>query len=332
MKAMVTGATGFIGGNLVRELLADGTEVRALVRPGTDATALSELGVEIAAGDLLDEGSLARALDGCEALFHVAALYRLWGPRPEAFREVNVRGTRNVLEAALASGVEKVVYTSTAAVFGHWKGGPLPSEKTGAVIGDMVDGYHRSKYQAETEALKYCCRGLCLVIVNPTAPVGPWDVKPTPTGKTILDFIKGKMPAYLDTGLNVVHVRDVARGHILALEKGKVGARYILGGRNITLKELFHKLGTIAQRPAPSLRIPYWAALGAAYLDHWLSVTLLRREPVVPLAGVRMARHHMYYDSSKAVLQLGLPQTPVEEALEDAVVWFRKQFNVEAAA
>ncbi|MEE9199704.1 MAG: hopanoid-associated sugar epimerase [Dehalococcoidia bacterium] len=332
MKTLVTGATGFIGGNLVRELLRDGVDVRALARASSDTATLSVLGVEVVVGDLLDESSLERAMEGCDHLYHVAALYRLWTPDPRAFEQVNLQGTRNVLEAALKVGVGRVVYTSTASVFGHWKGGPIPDEGAIVDVSDIVDGYHRSKFLAEAEALAYCSRGLPLVIVNPTAPVGPWDVKPTPTGKLVLDFLKGRIPAYIDTGLNLVHVRDVARGHILAMERGRVGECYILGNRNVTLKEAFRLLSRIAHRRAPLLRIPYWVALGTAYMDRWLSGSLLRREPMVPLAGVPIARDPMFYDSSKAVRELGLPQTPIEEALEEAAAWFREHFKVGIAA
>ncbi|MFQ5872345.1 MAG: hopanoid-associated sugar epimerase [Dehalococcoidia bacterium] len=332
MKALVTGATGFIGGNLVRELLGDGFVVRALVRPNGDTTVLS--GLEEAPVSRLETvpGSLDRAMEGCDALFHVAALYRLWARDPRDYDRINVQGTRNVLKAALRAGVRRVVYTSTASVFGHWKGGPLPSEESAVDIDEIVDGYHRSKYLAEIEALKYSSKNLEVVVVNPTAPVGPWDVKPTPTGKIILSFIRGRIPAYLNTGLNLVHVRDVARGHILAMEKGRSGQRYILGNRNVSLKELFSLLGRISNRRAPAVRLPYWIALGTAYVDQWVSGTLLRREPFVPLAGVRMAREPMYFESSKAVEELGLPQTPIEEALEEAVSWFREHFNAGLAA
>ena len=237
-----------------------------------------------------------------------------------------------MLDAALKAEVGRVVYTSTASVFGHWKGGPIPNEDAVTGLEDIVDGYHRSKFLAEAEALKYCSNGLSLVVVNPTAPVGPWDVKPTPTGKMVLDFLRGKVPAYIDTGLNLVHVRDVARGHILAMEKGRVGQRYILGNLNITLKSIFQLLARIAHRRAPKLRIPYWVALGTAYMDQWVSGTLLRREPMVPLTGVRMARDPMFFDSSKAVRELEMPQTPIEEALEEAKDWFREHFKVRVAA
>ena len=332
MKALVTGATGFIGANLVRELVRDEFYVRALVRPGTDTLAIRGVDVETVTGDLLDEDSLARAMEGCDVLFHVAALYRLWSRDKKAFDRVNVQGTRNVLEAAAKAKVERVVYTSTAAVFGHWNGGAYPDETSTLGIDDLVDGYHLTKYLAEIEAQKYVSKGLDLVIVNPTAPLGPFDVKPTPTGKILLDFMEGRIPAYMDTGLNVVHVKDVARGHIQALEKGKTGETYILGNLNISLKKLFHILAAIVGRSAPTICMPYWLALGAARLENWFSAGLLNREPRIPLAGVRMARQPMYFDPSKAVQELGMPQTPIEEALKEAVDWFRQRSQLRTAA
>lgn len=316
----------------MRELIKDEFIVRALVRPGSDTTGIHGVDVEAVKGDLLDEDSLARAVEGCDVLFHVAALYRLWTRDQKAYTEVNVHGTRNILEAAVKAKVDRVVYTSTAAVCGHWGGGAYPDETSTVGIGDLVDGYHLTKYLAEIEAQKYLSKGLDLVIVNPTVPIGPLDVKPTPTGKIVLDFMEGRIPAYIDTGLNVVHVKDVARGHILALEKGKTGERYILGNRNVSLKKLFQMLATIVGRSAPSFRMPYWLALGAAYLENWFSAGLLNREPRIPLAGVRMARQPMYFDSSKAVEELGMPQTPVEDALVEAVDWFRQHSKRRAAA
>ena len=332
MRALVTGATGFIGANLVRELVRDEFHVRALVRPGSDTLAIRDVAVETVTGDLLDKASLARAVEGCDVVFHVAALYRLWSRDRKAHDRVNVQGTRNVLEAAVKAKVERVVYTSTASVFGHWRGGAYPSETSTVGIDDLVDGYHLTKYLAEIEAQKYLSKGLDLVIVNPTTPMGPFDVKPTPTGRIVLDFMEGRMPAYIDTGLNVVHVKDVVRGHMQALEKGKTGERYILGNRNVSLKELFRILAAIVGRSAPAFRMPYWLALGAAHLENWLSTGLLNREPTIPLAGVRMARRPMYFDPSKAVQELGMPQTPIEGALEEAVGWFRRRPQLRAAA
>ena len=288
--------------------------------------------VEVAVGDLRDRDSLGRAMKGREALFHTAALYSLWSPNPGDFVRTNVEGTTNILEAAMEAEVERVVYTSTASVFGHWKGGLIPDEKTLSSLDEIVDGYHRSKFIAEERALEFCSRGLDLVIVNPTAPIGPWDPKPTPTGRIVLDFIKGRMPAYIDTGINIADVRDVARGHILAYEKGRTGERYILGNHNLTLKELLEALARVTGMSAPRVRLPYGLAMTLAHVEHLLSVKLLSKQPRIPVAGVRMARHPMYFDSSKAVSELGMPQTPIETALRDAVTWFRERESLGAAA
>ena len=332
MKALVTGATGFIGGNLVRELLKDGHDVRALCRAGSNRSNIEGLDVEVAVGDLRDRDSLGPAMKGREALFHTAALYSLWSPNPGDFVRTNVEGTTNILEAAMEEEVERVVYTSTASVFGHWKGGLIPDEKNSSSLDEIVDGYHRSKFIAEERALEFCSRGLDLVIVNPTAPIGPWDPKPTPTGRIVLDFIKGRMPAYIDTGINIADVRDVARGHILAYEKGRAGERYILGNRNLTLKGLLEALAGVTGMSAPRVRLPYGLAMTLAHVEHLLSVKLLSKQPRIPVAGVRMARHPMYFDSSKAVSELGMPQTPIETALRDAVSWFRERESLGAAA
>ncbi len=332
MKALVTGATGFIGGNLVRELLKDGHDVRALCRPKADRSMLRGLDVEILTGDLRDRASLAWAVEGREAVFHTAALYSLWSPDPRNFIKTNVDGTVNILEAAMEGSVSRVVYTSTASVFGHWKGGPVPNERSTCSLEEIADGYHRSKFLAEAQALDFCKRGLDMVVVNPTAPIGPWDPKPTPTGRIVLDFIRGRMPAYIDTGINIVDVRDVARGHILAYEKGRTGERYILGNRNLTLKELFGALADVTGMSAPRVRLPYGLAMTLAQVDHLLSVKLLSKQPRIPLAGVRMARHPMYFDGSKAVSELGMPQTPLETPLRDAVSWFRNRGPLGVAA
>ena len=329
---LVTGATGFIGGNLVRELLSDGHEVRALCRSGADMTSVEGLDVEVAVGDVRDRASLGRAMEGRKALFHTAALYSLWSPNPGDFAKTNVEGTENILDAAMEAGVGRMVYTSTASGFGHWKGGPIPNESSRCTPDEIVDGYHRTKFLAEQKVLEYCARGLDVVIVNPTAPVGPWDPKPTPTGRIVLDFIRGRMPAYIDTGINIVDVRDVARGHILAYEKGRTGERYILGNRNVTLKELFEALGRVTGMSAPRVKLPYRLAMTLAQVDLLFSVKLLSKAPRIPVSGVRMARHPMYFDCSKAVSELGMPQTPIEEALRDAVMWFRGRGAMGVAA
>jgi dihydroflavonol-4-reductase len=324
MKALVTGATGFIGGNLVRELLGDGAQVRVLARPGSDRTVLEDLNVEVAEGDVTDPASLRPAVEGCDAVFHVAAWYAYWPRDHQRAYRVNVEGTTNVLRVAAEKGVQRVVHTSSVSTVGLETGGSPADENTTLDPRHLAAGYKRSKYEAEQEALRAHRDGLPVVIVNPSAPVGGWDPKPTPTGRVIVDFLKGRMFGYLNTGLNVVHVRDVARGHILALEKGKPGERYILGNRNMSLQEIFETLGRIAGRRPPRLQVPYWAALGFAHMDEAIEGRLLRRTPRATVTEVRLAKRKMYFSAEKAVRELGLPQTPVEEAFADAVGWFRQ--------
>ena len=321
MKAFVTGATGFIGASIVRELLQDGVAVRALVRPGSDLRNLEGLPVEILPGDLLDRSSLKSGCSGCNWIFHAAADYRLWTRTPQAMYRTNVEGTHNLLEAALASGAERVVYTSSVGTLGTPGDGTPGNEQTPVNLNDMVGDYKKSKFLAEREAEKFVDRGLPLVIVNPSTPVGPQDIKPTPTGKIIVDFINGKMPAYLDTGLNLIAVEDCARGHILAAQKGQLGAKYILGNRNLTLRDIFVMLERITGLAAPRVRLPYWPILLAAYANAAVA-QITGREPLIPLTGVQMARNFMYFDASRAVRELGLPQSPVEAALGRAVDWF----------
>jgi dihydroflavonol-4-reductase len=321
MKAFVTGATGFIGASIVRELLQDGVAVRALVRPGSDTRNLTGLKLELCHGDLLDLTSLENGCNGCQWVFHAAADYRLWTRTPQSMYRINVEGTRNLLDAALSSGAQRVVYTSSVGTLGNPGDGTPGNEQTPVGLSDMVGDYKTSKFLAEREAEKFVDRGLPLVIVNPSTPVGPQDIKPTPTGKIIVDFLNGKMPAYLDTGLNLIAVEDCARGHILAAQKGQIGARYILGNRNLTLQDIFAMLERITGLPAPRIRLPYWPILMAAYLNAGIA-RITGREPLIPLAGVQMARKFMYFDSSLAVRELGLPQTNVEAALGRAVDWF----------
>lgn len=321
MKAFVTGATGFIGASIVRELLKDGVQVRALVRPGSDTANLRGLELEVWNGDLLDPAKLASGISGCNWVFHAAADYRLWTRTPEAMYQVNVEGTRNVLEAACKANVERVVYTSSVGTLGNPGDGTPGTEETPVSLADMVGHYKKSKFLAEREAEKFVDRGLGLVIVNPSTPVGPQDIKPTPTGRIIVDFLNNKMPAYLDTGLNLIAVEDCARGHILAAQKGQIGRKYILGNRNLTLREIFDMLERITGQPAPKVRLPYWPILLAAYANEGIS-RLTGREPLIPLAGVQMARKFMYFDSSHAIAELGLPQTSIEAALGRAVDWF----------
>ena len=322
MKTFVTGATGFIGASIVRELLKSGREVRVLVRPASNRANLKGLDVELWEGELLDPSGLRQGLKGCDVLYHAAADYRLWTRTPEDMYRTNVGGTTAILEAAMENGISRVVYTSSVGTLGNPGNGLPGNEDTDVTLADMVGPYKKSKFLAEREAEKFIARGLPLVIVNPSTPVGPWDIKPTPTGKIIVDFLNRRMPAYLDTGLNLIDVEVCARGHILAEEKGLTGRKYILGNANLSLRNIFGMLQEITGLPAPKVRLPYAPVLAAAWLNEGLS-RLTGREPLIPLAGVRMAAHHMYFDSSRAVRELGLPQTPVAEALERAVGWFR---------
>jgi dihydroflavonol-4-reductase len=330
MKCFVTGASGFIGANLVHELLARGHEVRVLIRPGSDLRGIGQANYEVFDGDLSSTDRLQQGLQGCDWCFHVAASYHLWLKNYEPMYEANVEGTRNILSAARRAGCSRIVYTSTVGCIGLPKADPqgnvVPTDETTPVSeGQMSNHYKLSKWRAEQVALEFAKAGLPVVIVNPSAPVGPRDVKPTPTGKVIVDFLNRAMPAYLETGLNWVHVRDVAQGHILAAEKGKVGERYILGNRegNWTMQQAFRVLEKISGVPAPRFRIPYQVALTAAYADETFS-HFTGKPPKAPLAGVRMARYKMFFNPAKAIRELGLPQTPPEEALAEAVRWFRE--------
>lgn len=322
MKAFVTGATGFIGASIVRELLKDGCRVRVLARPGSDRRNLAGLDVEVWEGDLSDRDALVRGVSGCSTLFHAAADYRLWTRDPQAMYDVNVKGTRAILSAALAAGMEKVVYTSSVGTLGNPGDGTPGNERTPVDFSQMVGDYKKSKFLAERAAESFLEKGLPIVIVNPSTPVGPLDLKPTPTGKIIVDFLNGRMPAYLDTGLNLIDVEACARGHILAARKGRIGEKYILGNRNLTLAGIFEMLSQITGLKAPRVKLPYYPILFAAYANHAVAA-LTGREPLIPLAGVQMAAKFMYFDSGKAIAELGLPLTPVEGALERAVEWFR---------
>jgi dihydroflavonol-4-reductase len=331
MDALVTGGTGFVGANVVRELLAEDATVRVLARPGGDRRALAGLPVEVVEGDLLDRASLRRAARGVGLVFHVAADYRLWARDPRDLFRTNVEGTRAMLEAAAEAGAARVVYTSTVGVLGVPHDGAAGTEETPVALSDMVGPYKASKFLAEEVAREMARAGAPVVVVNPSAPVGPWDVKPTPTGQMIVDFMRGRMFASLDTGLNVVHVRDVARGHLLAARHGRVGERYILGHANLALREIFGLLAAITGRRPPRLTMPYAVAwFGAACLEGGARLT--GRVPAVPLDAVRMARKRMYFDPSKAVRELGLPQSDVGQALADAVAWFRADSAAERLA
>ncbi len=324
MRTLVTGGTGFVGANVVRLLLQHGAKVRALVRPQSDTRNLDRLDVELVAGDLRDRASLAPALKGCDTLYHVAAMYALWTPKRRDVYDTNVTGTVNLLEAAWTAGVQKIVYTSSVATIGLPKDGTPGNEEVPLQPEDMVSDYKRSKFLAEQEVLKHAQRGLPVVIVNPSFPVGPWDVKPTPSGQIIVNFLRGKIPAYVDTGLNVVDVEDVAIGHLRAAEKGRIGERYILGHANLPLPELFQLLERVSGVKAPRIRIPYGVAYCSACVSEVVARTITHKAPFVTLAGVRLSRKRMFFDASKAVRELGLPQTPAVEALSKAVQWFRR--------
>lgn len=324
MKTLVTGTTGFLGSSIARSLLDAGRNVRVLVRKNADLANIKGLDVEKVEGDLRDTDSLKRALDGCSVLYHAAAYYSLWSKDSGAMYDINVQGTRNILEAARELNLERVVYTSTVGCIGLNHDKTPANESTPFDQTLLCNDYKRSKYQAEQVALEMADKGLPVVIVNPSAPVGPHDIKPTPTGQIVLDFMLGKMPAYLDTGLNLIDVRDCAKGHLLAEEKGRVGERYILGNKNLSLKQILDLLAPMAKRKAPSIQMPYAVAYAAGWTCEMISDLITHKAPAVPLGGVKMAKHHMYFDPTKAVRELGLPQNPVETALKDAVDWTRE--------
>lgn len=315
---LVTGASGFVGFHVARALVEQGFPVRALVRP---ASRLKDLDIEVSVGDLRDPGSLVRAVEGCGVVFHVAADYRLWARNPQELLDSNVSGTRNILEASRRAGVERVVYTSTVGCI-SFPPGDLGSEDTPVALAEMTGIYKRSKFMAEQVALEYAASGFPVVIVNPTAPVGDHDSKPTPTGKIIVDFLRGDLPAFIDTGLNLVDVRDVALGHLQALERGRPGERYILGCENLTLAQILDRLAKVSGLKAPAYRLPYGVAWVAGVISTgWARLT--GQEPRAPLDAVRMARKKMWVSQEKAVRELGFSPGPVDEALRRAVEWFR---------
>jgi dihydroflavonol-4-reductase len=322
MITLVTGATGFLGSHLVRQLLERGDRVRVLVRPGSPLRGLDGLDVQCARGDLRDASSVRYALRGVRRVFHVAADYRLSASDPAEVYETNVRGTRNIL-AGIDAGVERVVYTSTVATIAVPRD-HLPDETTHGSLDEMIGHYKRSKLLAERAVLEAAMRGAPVVIVNPTTPVGPGDWRPTPTGQVIVDFLCRRLPAYVQTGLNVVPVEDVARGHLLAAERGRIGERYLLGGRNMTFKEVLDALAAISGQPAPRMCLPWRAAVAIGYADQ-LVARVRGREPRIPLEGVRMARHRMWVNCAKAERELGFQPGSVEAALERAVQWYRQK-------
>jgi dihydroflavonol-4-reductase len=321
---LVTGGTGFVGSHVVRALVAKERSVRCLVRAGSRRDNLEGLPVETVVGDLTDPVSLARALAGVETLYHVAADYRLWARDPQELYRANAGGTESILAAAAAAGVEKVVYTSSVAALGLMEDGS-PGDETTPVVRDRIIGhYKKSKYDAERVALAWAARGLPVVIVNPSTPIGERDIKPTPTGQMIVDFLNRKMPAYVDTGLNLVDVRDVAAGHLAAAERGRPGERYILGNRDMTLKEILDMLERLTGLPAPKVRVPHWVPLSVAAITTGVA-RVTGRAPRISLESVRMSTHRMFFDAGKAVRELGLAETPVEEPLARAVAWFREK-------
>jgi dihydroflavonol-4-reductase len=328
MQAFVTGGSGFVGANLVRLLLHQGHRVKVLVRPGSCRDNLQGLAVELVEGDL-QMPTLATHLHGADCLFHVAAHYALWQTDRAQLYQHNVLGTRHVLQAARQAGVERVVYTSSVAAIGVGIKGQPVDETHQSPVEKLVGAYKKSKYWAEQEAVQAAQAGQDVVVVNPTTPIGAWDIKPTPTGKdTILRFLQRRMPVYVETGLNFIHVKDVAWGHLLAAERGKSGDRYILGHQNLSLKQLLDQLATLTGLPAPQRSLPIWLPLGIAWVDEKI-LAPLGKPPSVPLDGVRMAQHPMYYNAAKAVRELGLPQTPISVALKDAVDWFVENGYVE---
>lgn len=325
MKTLITGATGFIGSAVLRQLLAAGHVVRALVRPKSDRRNITGLPVEIVYGDLTDPKSLDEGMKSCSTLFHVAADYRLWVPKADAMYETNVVGTRRIMHAALNAGIKRVVYTSSVATLGLTRDGSPADEETPVSIKDMIGHYKRSKFMAEAEVKRLADeQGLPVVIVNPSTPVGPRDIRPTPTGRIVVDAASGRMPAYVDTGLNLVHVDDVAIGHLLALEHGKKGERYILGGQNLTLKEIFCAIAGITGRTPPDIRLPHGLVFPVACVSEAWAHLVSGKEPRVTLNGVRLARKKMFFSIEKARRFLGFNPRPVAEALRDAVTWFRE--------
>jgi dihydroflavonol-4-reductase len=330
MTSLVTGANGFVGSHVARKLVEHGEQVRVLVRPQSSLKAIEGLPVEMVFGDLRAPESLDAAVKGVDRVFHVAADYRLGAKNPQEIYDANVGGTRNLLEASKRAGVNRIIVTSSVATIAVDRGDSLPNEATEARLEEMIGHYKRSKFLAEKEALSVASKGMPVVVVNPTTPVGPGDWKPTPTGRIIVDFLNGRMPAYVETGLNWVPVEDVATGHWIAAERGRVGERYILGGRNMLLKEVLDILARISGRPSPRVRLPHSVAIAAGYADRFFS-RILNRQPRIPLEGVRMARHKMFVDCSKAESELGFKASSIEAALERAVLWYGRNDYARAA-
>jgi dihydroflavonol-4-reductase len=322
MTILITGANGFVGAAVLRRLVAAGQPVRAMLRKGSNRHNLKDVKCEIVEGDLLDAASLARAVAGCSALFHVAADYRLWVPDPAAMLAANVDGTRRLLSLAGEAGVGRIVYTSSVAVLGHAGDGRPADERTPATLADMIGPYKRSKFLAEAAVNELVAEGLPVVTVNPSTPVGPGDVRPTPTGRLIVEAARGRVPAFVETGLNIVHVDDVAEGHWLAFAKGRIGERYVLGGEDMTLRQILAEIARLTGRRPPTIGLPHGLVMPIAWLaEAW--ARLFGGEPFATVDGVRMARWAMFFSSAKAVAELGYRPRPANEALRDAVLWFR---------
>src|SRR5215469_1521987 len=322
MKVFITGATGFVGSHVARALAAEGADLRLLVRPTSRKDNIIDLRAETVEGDLREPESLKKAMAGCEFVFHVAADYRLWVRDPEEMYRANVEGTRAILEAAQQSGVRRVIYTSSVATMGFTKEGHIASENSPVSLEDMVGHYKRSKFMAEEIALEAGRKGANVVVVNPTTPIGEYDIKPTPTGRIVVDFLKRKFPAYVDTGLNLADVKEVARGHLLAMEKARPGERYILGGENLTLKQILDKLAAMTGLPSPSMKVPHAVAMAFAFFDETVTGKLRGKEPRATVEAVRMGKKMMWASSAKAERELGWKELPVDNALRRAVEWF----------
>ncbi|MGC8550184.1 MAG: hopanoid-associated sugar epimerase [Acidobacteriaceae bacterium] len=333
MKVFVTGATGFVGSHVARELTAQGAELRILTRKTSNLANLKEVSGETVVGDLLAPEGLRTALRGCDAVMHVAADYRLWVRDPKAMYAANVEGTRALLEMAREEGVGRFVYTSSVATMGFRTDGTIVDEATPVSLEDMVGHYKRSKYMAEQVALEAAAAGQQVVVLNPTTPIGAGDIKPTPTGQIVVDFLNKKFPAYVDTGLNLVDVTEVARTHVAALEPGvgRVGERYILGGENLTLKQILDKMSAITELPSPTMKVPHAVAMTFAFFDENIQGRLLGREPRATVEAVRMGKKKMFASSAKAERELGFQVVPVYEALRKAIAWFREQGYAPAA-
>jgi dihydroflavonol-4-reductase len=332
MKAFITGATGFVGAHVARALASHGADLRLLVRPTSRLENIAELGAETVTGDLREPESLTKAMQGCEFVFHVAADYRLWVRDPGEMYKANVEGTRAIIDAAQASGVRRVIYTSSVATMGFTREGQIATEESPVSINDMVGHYKRSKFMAEEIALDAGRRGANVVVVNPTTPIGEYDIKPTPTGRIVVDFLKRKFPAYVDTGLNLADVKEVARGHLLAMEKARPCERYILGGENLTLKQILDKLAAMTGLPSPKMKVPHAVAMGFAVFDQFFTGVVMGKEPRATIDAVKMGRKKMFASSAKAERELGYRSLPVEDALRRAIEWFQAHGYVEPVA